>query len=245
KASGAEPVLRPTRDGLGSGQACSMSAVRNDPRPPTGPSGPPPAAQVIALVRDYGTGAGRVRALDGLSLALHPQRFTAVMGASGSGKSTFLHCLAGLDQPTSGQVLLGETDLAGLSDSALTAIRRDRIGFVFQDGNLLPHLTAEENIDLGAFLRGRRPDRVWRAELLGRLGLPARRRQRPPRLSGGRRRRVAGARARLGRPERAVAAEPTGALDSVSGRTLLETLRACVDEYSQTVVMVTHDPAAA
>jgi len=222
-----------------------MSAVRNDPRPPTGASGPPPAAQVIELVRDYGTGAGRVRALDGLSLALHPQRFTAVMGASGSGKSTFLHCLAGLDQPTSGQVLLGETDLAGLSDSALTAIRRDRIGFVFQDGNLLPHLTAEENIDLGAFLRGRRPDRVWRAELLERLGITDRLRHLPAQLSGGQRQRVAVARALLGRPELVVADEPTGALDSVSGRTLLETLRACVDEYSQTVVMVTHDPAAA
>lgn len=186
-----------------------------------------------------------MRALDGLSLALHPQRFTAVMGASGSGKSTFLHCLAGLDQPTSGQVLLGETDLAGLSDSALTAIRRDRIGFVFQDGNLLPHLTAEENIDLGAFLRGRRPDRAWRAELLERLGITDRLRHLPAQLSGGQRQRVAVARALLGRPELVVADEPTGALDSVSGRTLLETLRACVDEYSQTVVMVTHDPAAA
>jgi putative ABC transport system ATP-binding protein len=205
----------------------------------------PPAARIVDLVREYGTGTSRVRALDGLSLDIPARRFTAIMGASGSGKSTLLHCLAGLDQPTSGRILLGDTDLARLDDRALTAARRDRIGFVFQDGNLLPHLTAGENIDLGASLAGRRPDRAWRSELVDRLGISERLRHLPAELSGGQRQRVAVARALLGRPDLIVADEPTGALDSASGRSLLELLRACVDTYGQTVVMVTHDPTAA
>lgn len=222
-----------------------MTAVSEDPRCTSPGPTVPLAARAIDLVREYGSDAGRVRALDGLSIDLHARRFTAVMGASGSGKSTLLHCLAGLDQPTSGRILLGETDLGGLDEAALTAIRRDRIGFVFQDGNLLPHLTAAENIALGASLTGRRPDREWQDELIGRLGIGDRLRHLPSQLSGGQRQRVAVARALLGRPELVVADEPTGALDSVSSRSLLEMLRACVDEIGQTVVMVTHDPAAA
>ncbi|MFP5019542.1 ABC transporter ATP-binding protein [Pseudonocardia phyllosphaerae] len=214
-----------------------MSAVA--PRPPEA------AAATVGLVRAYGDGPGAVRALDGVTMWLPSGRFTAVMGPSGSGKSTLLHCLAGLDRPTGGQVLLGDTDLGGLSEAELTAVRRDRIGFVFQDGNLLPHLSAGENIDLAASLAGRRPDRVWRAELVERLGISDRLTHLPGELSGGQRQRVAVARALLGRPELVVADEPTGALDTASGRELLGLLRACVDDYGQTVVMVTHDPQAA
>ncbi|PWV58080.1 ABC transporter ATP-binding protein [Nocardiopsis sp. L17-MgMaSL7] len=203
------------------------------------------AARAIDVVREYGAGDNRVRALDGLSIDLFASRFTAIMGASGSGKSTFLHCLAGLDQATSGTILLGETDLGRLGETSLTATRRDRIGFVFQDGNLLPHLTAGENIDLSASLAGRRPDRAWRSELVERLGISDRLRHLPAELSGGQRQRVAVARALLGRPDLIAADEPTGALDSASGNSLLELLRSCVEDYGQTVVMVTHDPVAA
>ncbi|TFH69440.1 ABC transporter ATP-binding protein [Cellulomonas sp. HD19AZ1] len=213
--------------------------------PPSTVAGPRLAARAVDLVREYGTGSSRVRALDGLSVDLVERRFTAVMGASGSGKSTFLHCLAGLDRATSGQMLLGGTDLGALDDAALTAIRRDRLGFVFQDGNLLPHLTAGENIDLAASLAGRRTDRAWRRELVERLGVADRLRHLPSQLSGGQRQRVAVVRALLGRPDLVVADEPTGALDSESGAALLALLRACVDEFGQTVVMVTHDPSAA
>lgn len=222
--------------------------MAHDPRSPRPTTAPPThdlAARAVDLVRDYGTGGTRVRALDGLSLDLRARRFTSIMGPSGSGKSTFLHCLAGLDRATSGTVLLGDTDLGRLDDNALTAVRRDRIGFVFQDGNLLPHLTAGENIDLGASLAGRRPDRAWRNDLVDRLGIANRLRHLPAELSGGQRQRVAVARALLGRPDLIVADEPTGALDTASGIALLELLRACVDEYGRTVVMVTHDPSAA
>lgn len=203
------------------------------------------AAATVNLVRTYGNGRAAVRALDGITLWLPAGRFTAVMGPSGSGKSTLLHCLAGLDRPTSGQVLLGDTDLGSLTDTALTRVRRDRMGFVFQDGNLLGHLTAGENIDVAASLAGRRPNHAWRAELVERLGIADRLTHLPSELSGGQRQRVAVARALLGRPEIVVADEPTGALDTRSGRELLGLLRACVDDYGQTVVMVTHDPLAA
>lgn len=203
------------------------------------------AARAIDVVREYGAGENRVRALDGLSLDLAAHRLTAIMGPSGSGKSTLLHCLAGLDQATSGRVLLGETDLGTLDDAALTQTRRDRIGFVFQDGNLLPHLTAGENIDLGLTLARRRPDRAWRSELIERLGLSDRLRHLPAELSGGQRQRVAVVRALLGRPDLVVADEPTGALDTESSRSLLGILRSCVADFGQTVVMVTHDPSAA
>ncbi|MFP5069586.1 ABC transporter ATP-binding protein [Pseudonocardia nantongensis] len=217
-----------------------MSAPR-----PVPARAPRAAAAAIELVRSYGEGHSAVRALDGITLWLPAGRFTAVMGPSGSGKSTLLHCLAGLDRQTAGQVLLGDTDLGTLGDAELTAVRRDRIGFVFQDGNLLPHLNAGENIDLAASLAGRRPDRAWRAELVHRLGIGDRLRHLPAELSGGQRQRVAVARALLGRPELVVADEPTGALDTASGRELLGLLRGCVDDYGQTVVMVTHDPLAA
>jgi len=222
-----------------------MTPEAGDHRSTATPTAPQLAARAVDVVREYGSGGNRVRALDGLSIDLHARRFTSVMGASGSGKSTFLHCLAGLDQATSGQILLGGTDLGRLDDRALTATRRDRVGFVFQDGNLLPHLTAGENIDLGASLAGKRPDRAWRSELVAQLGIADRLRHLPAELSGGQRQRVAVARALLGRPDLIVADEPTGALDSASGRSLLELLRACVDDYGQTVVMVTHDPVAA
>lgn len=222
-----------------------MHSLPDDPRSVATDTSTQFAARALDVVREYGTGENRVRALDGLSIDLPARRFTAVMGASGSGKSTFLHCLAGLDQATSGQVLLGDTDLGRLDDTTLTATRRDRIGFVFQDGNLLPHLTAGENVDLAASLAGRRADRAWRSELVDRLGIADRLRHLPAELSGGQRQRVAVARALLTRPDLIVADEPTGALDSESGSALLRLLRACVDEFGQTVVMVTHDPAAA
>ncbi|MGO2048118.1 MAG: ABC transporter ATP-binding protein [Brachybacterium tyrofermentans] len=213
-------------------------AVATDP-------GTPLAARAIEVTREYGSGPGKVRALDRLSIGVSAKRFTAIMGASGSGKSTLLHCLAGLDQPTSGRILLGETELGPLDDRALTATRRNRIGFVFQDGNLLPHLTTGENVDLGASLAGSQLDRAWRSELVERLGIADRLRHLPAQLSGGQRQRAAVARALLGRPDLVVADEPTGALDSTSSRSLLELLRGCIDDYGQTVVMVTHDPAAA
>lgn len=222
-----------------------MAPLLNDAQETTDDMEGQYAVRVLDVVREYGSGTGKVRALDGLSIAVAANRFTAIMGASGSGKSTLLHCLAGLDQPTSGRVLLGSTELGSLDDRALTAERRDRIGFVFQDGNLLPHLTAGENIDLGASLSGRRPDRSWRQELVERLGIADRLGHLPSQLSGGQRQRVAVARALLGRPDLVVADEPTGALDSTSSRQLLEMLRGCVDDYGQTVVMVTHDPVAA
>ena len=221
----------------------TSSTPRNHATPPD--SVPQLAAQVIDVVREYGTGTSSVRALDGVNLSLRARQFTAIMGASGSGKSTLLHCLAGLDQPTSGRILLGDTELGQLNDTDLTETRRERIGFVFQDGNLLPHLTAGENIDLGASLSGKRPKRAWRSELADRLGIADRLGHLPAELSGGQRQRVAVARALLGRPDIIVADEPTGALDSASGATLLELLRACVDDFGQTVVMVTHDPTAA
>ncbi|MHA6796812.1 ABC transporter ATP-binding protein [Pseudonocardia bannensis] len=204
-----------------------------------------PAATTVDLVKVYGRGDAAVRALDGVSLQIPAARFTAIMGPSGSGKSTLMHCLAGLDTATSGRVLLGGTDLGGLSDARLTALRRDRIGFVFQSFNLLPQLTAEQNIDLPARLAGRRPDPAWRAELIGLLGLGARLRHRPAELSGGQQQRVAVARALLGRPEVVFADEPTGNLDSASGHELLGLLQASVRDLGRTVVMVTHDPVAA
>lgn len=222
-----------------------MTAETNDTSSKLDAATPRPAVRAIDVVREYGSGTNKVRALDGLSLELPAHRFTAIMGASGSGKSTFMHCLAGLDQVTSGTILLGETNLGLLDERALTETRRDRVGFVFQDGNLLPHLTAGENIDLGLSLAGRRPERAWRSELVERLGIADRLGHLPAELSGGQRQRVAVARALLGRPDLIAADEPTGALDSVSGRSLLELLRSCVDDYGQTVVMVTHDPVAA
>ncbi|GAA2844791.1 ABC transporter ATP-binding protein [Crossiella cryophila] len=203
------------------------------------------AARTVGLVKVYGRGEAAVRALDGVDLEIHAGRFTAIMGPSGSGKSTMMHLLAGLDTGSGGSVFLGETELSSLSDKALTTVRRDRIGFVFQSFNLLPQLTAEQNILLPLELAGKQPDRKWFDELVEILGITARLGHRPSELSGGQQQRVAVARALVSRPEVIFADEPTGNLDSKSGHELLDLLRRSVHQFGQTVVMVTHDPVAA
>jgi len=197
------------------------------------------------LVKTYGTGASAVRALDHASLRIAGARFTAVMGPSGSGKSTMMHAMAGLDTVDAGSIRLGDVELTELSERQRTLLRRDRIGFVFQSFNLVPALTAAENIELPIRLAGGRPDRDWITELVGILGLGDRLRHRPSELSGGQQQRVAVARALAARPDVVFADEPTGALDSRASGALLEVLRRATDEYAQTVVMVTHDPFAA
>ncbi|MGR4879643.1 ABC transporter ATP-binding protein [Streptomyces sp. LARHCF249] len=203
------------------------------------------AIQLSGVRRVYGTGDHAVTALDGVSLDFPRGTFTAVMGPSGSGKSTLLHCAAGLDRPTSGTVTIGGTDLTRLGETQLTLLRRDRIGFVFQAFNLLPALTAEQNVALPLRLAGRRPAKAEVREVLARVGLGDRARHRPTELSGGQQQRVALARALITRPEVLFGDEPTGALDSTTGREVLTLLRAMVDTERQTVVMVTHDPVAA
>jgi putative ABC transport system ATP-binding protein len=203
------------------------------------------AVQLEHVSRVYGRGDGAVVALDGVSLAIPTASFTAVMGPSGSGKSTFLHVAAGLDSPTSGSVRLGGVDVGGLSEAKRTALRRERVGFVFQAFNLLPSLTVEQNLGLPLRLAGRRPDRAWKHEVVARVGLEGRLKRRPAQLSGGQQQRVAIARALLTRPEVVFADEPTGALDTRTGGDILDLLRHVVDEFGQTVVMVTHDPLAA
>jgi putative ABC transport system ATP-binding protein len=197
------------------------------------------------VTKTYGRGAGAVTALDGVSVAFGADRFTAVMGPSGSGKSTLLHCLAGLDPVDAGTIRLGDTDLGRLSDRQLTVLRRDRIGFVFQGFNLLPALTAERNVALPLCLAGRGPRREEVRAALAAVGLADRARHRPGELSGGQQQRVAIARALVVAPRVLFADEPTGALDSVTGREVLALLRSIVDHRRQTVVMVTHDPLAA
>jgi putative ABC transport system ATP-binding protein len=197
------------------------------------------------LVKIYGSGETRVTALDGVTLDFRTGELTAIMGPSGSGKSTLMHCLAGLEGATSGSVRLGEVELTGLPDKRLTLLRRERVGFVFQAFNLLPALTAEQNIRLPLDLAGRRADpRLW-DHLIGRLGLASRLGHRPGELSGGQQQRVACARALITQPEVIFADEPTGNLDSVSGAEVLGFLRASVRELRQTVIMVTHDQVAA
>jgi len=203
------------------------------------------AASACHAHKVYGFGATAVVALDDVTLQLPPGQFTAIMGPSGSGKSTLMHCLAGLDTLTSGQMFIGATDLAQLSDRARTILRRDRLGFVFQSFNLLPTLTAEENITLPADLAGRSPDRGWFETVVAKLNLGDRLRHRPSELSGGQQQRVAVGRALISRPEVVFADEPTGALDSKASADLLQFLRSVVDDLGQTVVMVTHDPSAA
>ncbi|MBF4767202.1 ABC transporter ATP-binding protein [Nocardioides agariphilus] len=193
----------------------------------------------------YGSGETAVTALDDVSLDLPSGQFTAIMGPSGSGKSTLMHCLAGLDTLTSGQALVGGTDLATLSDRERTILRRDRLGFVFQAFNLLPTLTAEENITLPVDLAGRSPEQGWLDIVVAKLNLADRLRHRPAELSGGQQQRVAVARALITRPDVVFADEPTGALDRKAGIELLRFLRSVVDDLGQTVVMVTHDPGAA
>jgi putative ABC transport system ATP-binding protein len=201
--------------------------------------------RTVHATKVYGSGDGAVRALDDVTIGIPEARFTAVMGPSGSGKSTLLHCLAGLDTLTEGSVLLGDVDLGRLSDKQLTVVRRERIGFVFQAFNLLPTLSAGENVTLPLALAGRQPDPAWFDEVVGAVGLGDRLDHRPSELSGGQQQRVAVARALITRPDVIFADEPTGNLDSRSGAEVLEFLRTAVRELSRTVVMVTHDPVAA
>ncbi|MEH0974718.1 ABC transporter ATP-binding protein [Micromonospora sp. CPCC 205546] len=203
------------------------------------------AVAARGLSRRYGSGQAAVVALDGVDVDFAAGRFTAIMGPSGSGKSTLMHCLAGLDRPTAGSVRIGEADLARLDDRRLTLLRRDRIGFVFQKFNLLPALTAEENIVLPLAIAGRRPEGAWLRQVVAAVGLADRLRHRPAELSGGQQQRVAVARALITRPWVIFADEPTGNLDSRSGAEVLRLLRGAVDTLGQTVVMVTHDPSAA
>jgi putative ABC transport system ATP-binding protein len=203
------------------------------------------AARAVDAVKVYGRGETEVRALDNVSVAFERGKLTAIMGPSGSGKSTLLHCLAGLDSLTSGSVYIGDTDLTTLRDRELTLLRRERIGFVFQSFNLVPTLTALENITLPLALGGRRAEPRWLDGLVSSLGIGDRLKHRPSELSGGQQQRVASARAMVTRPELILADEPTGNLDSRSATELLELTRAAVDGFGQTVVMVTHDPRAA
>jgi putative ABC transport system ATP-binding protein len=203
------------------------------------------AARTEAVSKFYGSGDAAVTALDNVTVGLHEGQFTAIMGPSGSGKSTLLHMLAGLDRPTAGRVHLGDTEITSLKDKALTMLRRDRIGFIFQSFNLLPTMTAAENIVLPMRIAGRRPDPHWVASIVETVGLTGRLGHRPSELSGGQQQRVAAARALASRPDIVFADEPTGALDRRSGIELLTFLRTAVTELGQTVVMVTHDPTAA
>ena len=206
---------------------------------------PRPAARVIDAVKVYGRGESEVRALDGVSVEFATGRFTAIMGPSGSGKSTLMHSVAGLDNLTSGTVIIGDTDISKLNDRKLTQLRRDRIGFIFQAFNLVPTLTAAENIALPARLAGRTPDAEWFDNVVETVGLKNRLKHRPSELSGGQQQRVAVARALASRPEIIFADEPTGNLDSRTGAEILSFMRTAVREFGQTIVMVTHDPIAA
>ncbi|WP_293786065.1 ABC transporter ATP-binding protein [uncultured Aeromicrobium sp.] len=203
------------------------------------------AARARDLVKTYGSDDAQVRALDGVFLDVIAGEFTAVMGPSGSGKSTLMHCMAALDVPTCGSVMIGEVELARLKDKELTRLRRDRVGFVFQAFNLVPTLSAEENILLPLSIAGRKPDPDWYQQVIDAVGLADRLKHRPSEMSGGQQQRVACARALVGRPSIVFADEPTGNLDSISGAEVLSFLRRSVDEFGQTIVMVTHDPVAA
>jgi putative ABC transport system ATP-binding protein len=214
--------------------------------PPVTRAGHAPfAARVVHGTKIYGSGATEVRALDDVSIDIDDAQFTAIMGPSGSGKSTLMHCIAGLDRLTSGSVWLGDTDISSLNERQLTRLRRDRIGFVFQAFNLVPTLTATENISLPELLAGTKPDGPWFDDVIDRIGLRDRLTHRPSELSGGQQQRVAVARALVAKPRIVLADEPTGNLDSRSGVEVLLLLRHAVDELHQTVVMVTHDASAA
>ena len=203
------------------------------------------AARAIEVWKVYGSGEAQVIALNGVSVELAQGHFTAIMGPSGSGKSTLMHCLAGLDSVTRGDVYIGETRLTGMSDGDLTTLRRTKVGFIFQQFNLLPTLTAAENIRLPLDIAGRKAEPQWWDTVIGAVGLQDRLGHRPSQLSGGQQQRVACARALMGRPDVIFADEPTGNLDSKSGAEVLSFLRSSVREHGQTIVMVTHDPVAA
>jgi putative ABC transport system ATP-binding protein len=221
-----------------------MTIVTPNTSSPTTPS-PTYAAHAIELVKCYGTGEAEVRALDGITLAFDKGVFTAVMGPSGSGKSTLMHCLAGLDVPTSGHTFIGELEVGKMSDVALTKLRRDRIGFIFQSFNLVPTLTASENITLPVSLAGAKVDKEWFALLVHELGLGDRLTHYPGEMSGGQQQRTAFARAMINQPELIFADEPTGNLDSNSSSAMLTFLRRSVSEFHQSIVMVTHDARGA
>ncbi len=203
------------------------------------------AARAVKVSKIYGEGDAAVRALDSVTVGFPSGRFTAIMGPSGSGKSTLMHCLAGLDAVTSGNVFLGETDLSSLDDKSLTQLRRDQVGFIFQAFNLLPTLTALEDMTLPLDLAGRRPGPAWLDRVIDTVGLRPRLTHRPTELSGGQQQRVAVGRALATRPKIVFADEPTGNLDSRAGAEVLGFLRQSVDDLGQTIVMVTHDPTAA
>jgi putative ABC transport system ATP-binding protein len=210
-----------------------------------GPAPTSAVARAVELTKTYGTGDVAVRALDGVSVEFKRGRFTAVMGPSGSGKSTLMHCMAGLDLPTSGRAFIGDEEIGRLDDAALTELRRDRLGFVFQSFNLVGTLTAAENITLPADLAGMAIDREWFDYLVGQLGIADRLSHRPSELSGGQQQRIACARALINRPDLIFADEPTGNLDSNASAAMLAFLRGAVSEHGQSIVMVTHDPRAA
>ena len=203
------------------------------------------AVRAEDVTKVYGEGGTRVLALDGVTAQFAAGAFTAIMGPSGSGKSTLMHCLAGLDSVTSGRVYVGDTEVTSLDEKRLTLLRRDRIGFVFQSFNLVPTLTALENITLPLDLAGRKPDREWLDSIIETVGLADRLNHRPSELSGGQQQRVACARAMAGRPDVIFADEPTGNLDSRASSEILEFLRRSVDERGQTIIIVTHDPVSA
>ncbi len=221
-----------------------MTSVRDIPAQRTGVEAPP-AARSVRLTKVYGEGDTRVVALDAVDVAFRAGQFTAIMGPSGSGKSTLMHCMAGLDAVTHGQAYIGATELSSLNDRQLTMLRRDKVGFIFQAYNLLPTLTALENITLPMDIAGRRPDQQWLDTVIDTVGLRPRLGHRPSELSGGQQQRVACARALASRPAIIFADEPTGNLDSKSGADVLSFLRRSVTEMGQTIVMVTHDPVAA
>jgi putative ABC transport system ATP-binding protein len=203
------------------------------------------AARAVDAQKVYGSGEAEVRALDGITVDFERHRFTAIMGPSGSGKSTLLHCLAGLDRLTSGQIFLGDTNISASSEKQLTLVRRDQIGFVFQSYNLIPTLTAEENITLPMALAGRKPDPARFEQIVDTVSLRDRLSHKPNELSGGQQQRVAVARALVSQPDIVFADEPTGNLDSKAGAEILGFMRQAVDDLGQTIVMVTHDPNAA
>ena len=205
----------------------------------------PAAARTTDLTKVYGSGDTQVTALGGVTVDVQQGRFTAVMGPSGSGKSTFMHCLAGLDRPTSGEVWIGDTELSALKDDALTMLRRDAVGFIFQAYNLIPTLTALENITLPLDIAKRRADKDWLDMVVRTVGLADRLDHKPSQLSGGQQQRVAVARALVSKPQIVFGDEPTGNLDSRAGAEIMGFLRHSVDEYGQTIVLVTHDPSSA
>jgi putative ABC transport system ATP-binding protein len=221
-----------------------MSNVTLPPPPPAGATASA-AAGTRDAVKIYGKGDAEVRALDGVSVDFGRGVFTAIMGPSGSGKSTLMHCAAGLDVLSTGRVFIGDTDLSSLNDKQLTELRRDKVGFIFQAFNLIPTLTAKENITLPLDLAGRSGDREWIDLVVKTVGLESRLTHRPSELSGGQQQRVAVARALASRPEIIFADEPTGNLDSRTGAEILDFMRRAVRELGQTIVMVTHDPVAA